>query len=231
MKKLLKLSAVILVLLGTSCEVEPVDEDVKNSQLLEQANLSHKKSDAMVKTTADAVNPILGEVTGTSVLRRTKNGLTINYKTDGLIPGHTYTMWWVIFNNPEACATTPCTMDDFMNAGEVQPVLIYGTGHLVGQSGKGNFSSHLKVGDNDGSINELLGLPEVGGILEGNAFSAEVHMIIRSHGPAIPGLINEQISIFTGGCEVDFAPFTEIPDEEGECGDVEVSIHLPVAGS
>lgn len=228
MKKLIKFCVVVMVLLGVSCEVEPVNDVVEKNQLLEEANLSHNNSSKMVKTTADAVNPILEEVTGTSILRRTKNGLTINYKTDGLIPGHTYTMWWVIFNNPEACATTPCTMDDFMNAGEVQPVLIYGTGHLVGQRGKGNFSSHLKIGDDDGSINELLGLPEVDGLLEGNAFSAEVHMIIRSHGPAIPGLIDEQISVFTGGCEVDFAPFTEIPDEEGECGDVEMSIHLPV---
>lgn len=228
MKKLVKLGAIILVLMGTSCEVEPVDDVVKDSQMLEEANLSHKKSAETIKTTADVINPILQEVTGTSVLRRTKKGLTVNYKTDALIPGHTYTMWWVIFNNPEACATTPCTMSDFMNAAEVQPVLIYGAGHLVGESGKGNFSSHLKVGDDTGSINELLGLPEVEGLLEDNTFSAEVHMIIRSHGPAIPGLIDEQIRVFTGGCSVDFDPFTEIPDEEGECGDVEVSIHLSV---
>lgn len=227
MKNLVKMCAVIIVLMGISCEVEPVNNVEAESHLLEEVNLSYDKSAAMIRTEADVINPILGEVTGTSVLRRTKNGLTVNYKSDNLIPRHTYTMWWVIFNNPEACATQPCTMDDFMNAEEVQPVLLYGAGHLVGQSGKGNFSSHIKVGDDSGSINELLGLPEVEGLLEGKAFTAEVHMILRSHGPAIPGQINEQISAFPGGCEVEFEPFTEIPDEKGECGDVEMSIHLP----
>lgn len=227
MKNLMKMFALLLVLVVTSCEVESVNHVESESRLPEEVNLSHNNSAKMVKTTSDVINPILEEVTGTSVLRRTKNGLTINYKSNELMPGHAYTMWWVIFNNPEACATQPCSMDDFMNE-EVKTVLLYGAGHLVGQSGKGNFSSHIKVGDDTGSINELLGLPEVDGLMEGNAFTAEVHMILRSHGPAIPGQINEQISTFPGGCEVDFEPFTEIPDEEGECGDVEMSIHLPV---
>lgn len=38
----------------------------------------------------------------------------------------------------------------------------------------------------------------------------------RSHGPKIPGQVNEQINSYEGGCVVNFAPFSEIPDEAGE---------------
>ena len=53
-------------------------------------------------------------------------------------------------------------------------------------------------------------------------------MVLRSHGPAIPGEVNEQISGYLGGCTTFFPPFTEIPDEVGECGDFEFAIHSPV---
>jgi len=62
----------------------------------------------------------------------------------------------------------------------------------------------------------------------GKTFSAEVHIVLRSHGPAIPGIIDEQISTFEGGCIIFFDPFTEIPDDVGECGDIEFAIHPPV---
>ena len=38
------------------------------------------------------------------------------------------------------------------------------------------------------------------GLLE--AQGAEVHLILRTHGLPIPGWVDEQISTFEGGCEV-----------------------------
>ena len=66
-----------------------------------------------------------------SKLTRNANGITVNLKTSGLIPGNVYTMWFVIFGEDPG-----------------PPVLVtYAAGHVVGQSGKGNFSAHLSVGD------------------------------------------------------------------------------------
>ncbi len=51
--------------------------------------------------------------------------------------------------------------------------------------------------------------------------------ILRKHGPAIPGQVDEQIGGYPGGCVVDLGIFEEISDEEGECGDT----HAVIFGS
>jgi hypothetical protein len=56
---------------------------------------------------------------------------------------------------------------------------------------------------------------------------AELHFVLRSHGPAIPGLVNEQINSYEGGCTTFFDPFTKIPMNKGECGDFLFSIFAP----
>ncbi|MGM0458521.1 MAG: hypothetical protein ACQERO_04185, partial [Bacteroidota bacterium] len=73
---------------------------------------------------------------------------------------------------------------------------------------------------------ELFGLPSFGGLQDADA--AEIHAVLRSHGPKVPGLVNEQINSYKGGCEVNFPAFTEIPDEVGECGDIIAAIHAPL---
>ena len=105
---------------------------------------------------------------------------------------------------------------------------LYAAGHVVGKSGVGNFSGRLNAGDDSKSINVLIGFPAAGGLQSGNTYSAEVWLVLRSHGPAIPGEVNEQISGYFGGCTTYFDSFTEIPDEVGECGDFEFAIHSPV---
>lgn len=219
----MKLLLIVLLMASVSCSNEPISDPVDGS---ENFDLFNRQS----KSTVDVINPILGEITGTSTLHRSKNGITVNYKTTGLAPGYTYTVWWVIWNNPENCGTPfECNDLDFAIADKVGVEVLYAAGHVVGNSGKGNFSGHLNVDDDSASINPLFGLPPAGGLQSGNTFSAEVHLVLRSHGPKIPGMVNEQISSYEGGCLDPFAiaPFTEIPDEVGECGDIEFAIHPP----
>jgi len=221
MKNVIKLFSVVMLMALVSCSTEPITSPV------ETIDLSDRQND---KSTVDVINPILGEVTGESTLHRSKNGITVNYKTTGLEPGYAYTIWWVIWNNPEYCEIPgECADSDFALADKVGVEVLYAGGHVVGNSGKGNFSGHLGVDDDSESINALFGLPPAGGLLSGNTFSAEVHLVLRSHGPAIPGLVNEQINSYEGGCTdpFAFAPFTEIPDAIGECGDIEFAIHPP----
>ncbi|MEN8125994.1 MAG: hypothetical protein ABFR32_12800 [Bacteroidota bacterium] len=197
--------------------------DLQNDEI---DNIAQSKS-VNSKNTVPAFSPIVGlDPNGTSTLHRNENGITVNFKTDGLTPGYAYTLWWVIWNNPENC-TVPgaCTDADFANADLVNVEVLFAAGHVVGNNGIGNFSAHLNLNDDSESINALFGLPSAGGLL--NAQKAEVHLVLRSHGPKIPGMVNEQINSYVGGCDDPFAfpPFTEIPDENGECGDIIAAIH------
>ena len=73
--------------------------------------------------------------------------------------------------DPEADFCTPGTMD----------CVIYGTGHLVGASGKGNFASSLNVGDTSrvfGGRNCPAGLTD--------ARTAEIHLVVADHGDLDP---------------------------------------------
>ncbi len=221
MRNQFKILAVLLFGVLLSCSNEQLNDPV-----IESVNADHFTR-ASSKSTVAVYNPILGEVTGTSTLHRSKNGITVNYRTTGLTPGYTYTIWWVIWNNPEDCEIPGACLDsDF---GFVEVEVLYAAGHVVGNSGVGNFSARLNVGDDSQSINDLFGLPPAGGLQAGRTWSSEVHMVLRSHGPAIPGMISEQINSYEGGCLDPFAipPFTEIPDELGECGDIEFAIHPP----
>ena len=171
---------------------------------------------------ADVINPInQGVVTGSAQLIRTNSKVSMTMQIDSLIAGHTYTVWWVIWNQPQNCTVEfECSDADFGIPDDVEVEVLYAAGHLVGASGQGNFAGSLKENDTDGSINADFGLDSYGGLQD--ARTAEVHLVLRSHGPAIPGQVNEQISTYGGGCTTyyGFDPFTEIPDEEGECGDI-----------
>ncbi|MDZ7660375.1 hypothetical protein [Fodinibius sp.] len=179
------------------------------------------------KSTADIFNFVTGDLIGKSTLHRNGNGITVNFKTTGLMPGHAYTLWWVVWNKPENCATPgACVESDFANALNVEVQLLYATGSIAGNNGKGNFSAHLKENDDSGSVHEIFGLPNFGGLQDAHA--AEIHAVLRSHGPKIPGQVGEQINSYEGGCVVNFPAFTEIPDEAGECGDIIAAIHGPL---
>ena len=218
----------ILLISFTNCTNETIPEVDETLQ------------EVSAKVMVDAqslVSPSEGLIeVGTSYLKRNGNGLTAKVVCDGLIPGHTYTLWWVIWNNPGECndgAGGPCGLPDFAKADLVQVELLYASGVVAGKSGKATFSAHLKEGDNDGSVNDLFELPSYGGLQEGNKMGAEVHMVIRSHGPGIPGEIGKQITTYLGGCDPEaglgFEPFTQIPMNPGECGDIFAAIHLPVS--
>ncbi len=85
---------------------------------------------------------------------------------------------------------------------------------------KGNFSADLYAGDNTPeSMNTSFGYPSVGGLRVGNTFDAEVHVVLRTHGPTVPGSINEQIGSYGGGSDVFYPEFTAYPNMVGECAD------------
>jgi hypothetical protein len=143
-----------------------------------------------------------------SVLLRTRDGVYMSMHSFGLPVGDAVSAWWVFFNNPEKCATTPCTPADLSNP-EVGPSLVIATGRVVGADGSADFGAYRAVGDATGAHSGT-------GLL--NPFKAEIHFVVRSHGPAMvddPAALAEQLSTFNGGCP----PNT--------CGNLQASVHQP----
>ena len=246
MKTIIKFLFMLFILFAFSCSQETLldpNTDLDASSIDNVSAKASKKAKVSKKQTVDIfIPPPLGpfpnlEVIGSSTLHRNKNGITVNYKATGLHPG-AYTIWWVIWNNPQECTTPGGCLDiDFPNPQNppnpdnmVGVEVMYAGGHVVGKNGKGNFSAHLKAGDDSPeSMNTSFGFETVGGLRVGNTFDAEVHVVLRTHGPAIPGLVHEQISSYRGGCDNPFLhpPFTFYPNVIGECGDIAAAIFAP----
>jgi hypothetical protein len=135
--------------------------------------------------TMSPVATFAGAAMGTSTLTRTGSGIAFSLQTSGLQAGHAVTIWWMVFN-PDG----PLSVQ-------------YAAGHVIDDSGVAEFGGHLSVGDTDGVIN---GGP---GLLDAQA--ANVVLVVRDHGPADPGRVDEQIHTF-GVCNP-------------TCTDLQMSMH------
>lgn len=163
------------------------------------------------------------QISGASAtLVRNKNGARLKIQTNDLEPGHAHSVWMVVFDAPENCVVpNECGLDDIMpiiedpDAPNPHEATVFGAvgGGLAGGNGQVTFAGHTKPGDEANDV--LFG----DGSLD-NPLTAEVHFVIRTHGPAIPGMIREQISTFNGGCE-------EGEPNEGLCDDLQFGIFLP----
>ena len=167
-------------------------------------------------------------VVGTSLLVRTEGGISASLQSSGLPAGQPVTLWFVIFNFPEFCASSPCGPADMGNP-SVKFDALYGGGHVIGQNGKANFGGRLAVGDPSGSLFVEQGLPAAGLL---NPLGAEVLLMLHAHGPAGTGqLLKAQMSSFLGGCETFLGPGgvadgpEDLPVSVGQCSTVQVSAH------
>jgi hypothetical protein len=151
-----------------------------------------------------------------SALVRTDDGVSMTFHTTGLTPGTAATVWWVFFNNPSACRLgmfgATCGLGDLANP-EVQASVQFAAGHVIGGEGVANYGGHFSVGATP--VCAGFGLP-CAGLLD--ARRADVHLVVRTHGPAIPGLVDEEISSFNGGC------LTGEPNV-GLCRNLQASVH------
>ena len=130
---------------------------------------------------------------GAAILRRTKRTIDIDIRASDLEPNAAYTAWWVVFNHPKKCATEPCTGADLRNP-DVKGANFYATGFITGSDGVANVSAHLKTGplpDGVEAIDYDTGFtPRLRG---GRGMKAEIHLVLRTHGPIDTGRVAEQI--------------------------------------
>lgn len=181
----------------------------------------------------DLTNPI-----GTSTLVRSSSGVTAVVDTGDMPAGQAVTLWIIVFNNPEACDSSPCTdvalqpdefLGDLFNA-SVAGDFYFGGGHVTGRSGQAVFAGHLQVGATTGSGRVEVGISDAVPLM--NPFGAEILLALHSHGPAMHGTdLRDQISSFLGGCAAFLGPngFAagpgDVPDAMGECSTMQFSIH------
>ncbi|HEU4428032.1 MAG TPA: hypothetical protein VFT98_04720 [Myxococcota bacterium] len=151
-------------------------------------------------------------VPGGTLLARTKEGVFASIHAAGLAEGTVATGWIAIFQNPEHCATDPCSPADLTNASVEASVLALG-GRVVGTDGAVDLGGFRAVGDATGPGGPP-GTPNVGLL---RPFKAEIHLVIRTHGPASmdPAVLLQQLSSFNGGCP----PNT--------CANLMASVHQP----
>ena len=123
------------------------------------------------------------------------------------------TTWWVIFNNPEKCATQPCALSDLF-VEKVKGCVWHATGSVSNASnGEVILVASLYKMLPSAAANLCL----IGSQGLQNASGAEIHLIVRSHGARLddPDQFVAQVATFNGGCSVNL------------CEDVQFAVHLP----
>lgn len=154
-----------------------------------------------------------GPVAGaTASLVATSSGVSARLSARDLEPGHAYTLWFVLVNNPGACDPRPCTGPDILTNPAVDSQVAYGAGQVAGNSGTATFSTRFNAGP-------------VAGWLPGRALDdpllAEYHLVVNDHGPMHAAHMPDMIRTYRGGCSDD-SPFPPIfPDAalaDGEPG-------------
>jgi hypothetical protein len=118
-----------------------------------------------------------GVTVGYAQLIRNDNGITCIIHTSGLVPGDVYSVWWVM--SPEA-------------------LIFNAAGSIAGDDGTATFAGHASTGP-IGPVDNSVVLSNGDGSFD-SPRTDMVTVIIRHHGPPIPGMINQQMGTFNGGC-------------------------------
>lgn len=157
---------------------------------------------------SDAVDMATGaKVAGGGVLVRSRNGLEVRLSTSGLDLNAAYTVWWLVFNRPWNCSNNECGADDLVLPSGVPneaaiaatgAAVFNATGFMTGVDGTANASARIEDGPLPAGTGTIA--PLAGYLWPGNGMRAEVQMIIRTHGAAIPGEVDEQTSLIGEDC-------------------------------
>ncbi|MFC4872805.1 hypothetical protein [Negadavirga shengliensis] len=165
---------------------------------------------------------------GGAFLKRTPTRLTMTLDARDLWPNQTYTISWMVFNNPEPCqngitGTTDCGQDDLFDE-VIGGSVLFADGQLSDGEGRSQFMATLDLEDATGCQPPFddFGVCRKG--LE-NPMGAEVHLVIRRHGEMLPELGNLQLETYAGGC----TPETSFGAGNGpnECVDMQFAVFKP----
>jgi hypothetical protein len=168
---------------------------------------------------------------GKSTLTRADDSVSARVNAHNLMPGAAYTYWYVIFNMPENCSDGVCGEDDIFlpdgapNTAQIDTVKISalgGNGAIANGGGHAVLTGTVFEGSPSG-LDVLIG---PGGLIPGyllmDSEGAEIHIVVRNHGPALDGGdLFDQLNTFTGNC------IGLDPDGTFECVDEQFAMHFP----
>lgn len=166
------------------------------------------------------VDPIAG---ASAKVLRANDHAKVRIKTTAP-PGDALTIWVVAFDD----AVTYCDpARPIMRAnGEAVPGTICAgypptdvfrlTGGVVRDNGKATFTGEI------GTVNHPTGVPDYRTLTAGDGVlddvaGSEFHLVVRTHGQALPDFMPDQIEYFGGGCNAATNPFTNdgVPPDDG----------------
>jgi len=122
---------------------------------------------------------------GSSTLVRADDGLAFNLTTTSLRPNSPHTIWWVAFNPDNPCISNedPCSC----SAEALRPgadSVFYATGAMSDRLGSVSFAGNVEYGEVPAGIDQI----PFGGLFGvGIQPGAEIHFVVRAHGPALDG--------------------------------------------
>jgi len=135
----------------------------------------------MVDLTQNPVAP----AEGAAFLYRSKSRLHAQVMLSDLIPGHAYTVWWMIYNKPKLCAASPCAPGPDFATGRAAVFFASGviasSGGAAGEGGVANFAFDTDAGGAPTGAFDTHAGPE-SGLTAGSGFTAEVHLLMIDHG-------------------------------------------------
>ncbi len=122
---------------------------------------------------------------GSSTLAHAPDGLSFNFSSTGLRRNAPYTVWWVAFNPDNECVSSEdpcsCTADSLRPGADS---VFYATGAMTDRLGTVNFAGNINYGEVPTGFDQV----PFGGLFGvGIQPGAEIHFVIRDHGPALRG--------------------------------------------
>lgn len=164
----------------------------------------------------------LSDVEGASAtLNRANRSISFTFRTNGFEHGHVATLWWVIFNNPDACENpvpeigAACGLPDLFIE-EVAATVMHAAGNIVGKSGKVAWGGSLREGEITTYHPAFEGAPALM-----DAQEAEIHIVARTHGPLIPEMTRGMLTTFEVGCTPETSG--DFGDGPNECADLQAA--------
>jgi hypothetical protein len=163
-----------------------------------------------------------------SVLMRNDDGVAVRVHSRKL-PKGAYTMWWVIFNNPQFCSDPGCGEKDFpppLANGDpnVAVSIQFATGFIVpSNNGKVRADAGLEL---DEETKFAAGDSGIASAKLQKPMTAEIHLVLRDHGPVDLAIIHNQISEFDHTNNPNFPDFLTCgAPPNDECTDVQAALH------
>jgi len=133
-------------------------------------------------------------IAGGATLTRDDDSIHVRGALSGIKKKAVYSVWWIIFNNPAEClggGPGVCGETDVYPGGPADVGVRNASGFITGTDGTAYFVGELDAGPPPAGLDAGFGQLN-------DSMGAEVHLVIQSHGTAVPGTVAFEMTHPTG---------------------------------